>query len=172
MQCITPYNSEWPARFRQIAGRLMQFLPDTCRIHHVGSTSIPSMPAKDIIDMDIECPIGSMSQIVAALNEAGYCPEGDKGISGREAFCPKADSEAARLPLHHLYACEAGAHELQKHLAFRDYLIANQGRAQWLAGRKVAIDKAAESREAYILNKGDCYSMITEESLTWVNKPA
>ena len=172
MQYITSYNPEWPGRFRRIASRLMQFLPDTCRLHHVGSTSVPGMPAKDVIDIDIECPLGSMPRIIASLNEVGYSHEGDKGIPGREAFCPMTDSESATLPPHHLYACESGAHELKKHLAYRDYLIANQERAEWLASQKIALDERAKSREAYILNKDACYSVITEESLTWAKKSA
>jgi GrpB-like predicted nucleotidyltransferase (UPF0157 family) len=167
---MVEYNPDWPQKFRQIASWLMQYVPDGCKIHHVGSTSVPGMPAKDIIDLDIECPTGAMPHLIDTLGAAGYDHEGDKGISGREAFTARLNTEAAVLPSHHLYACASGAQELKKHLAFRDYLIANPGRAEWLAAEKIAIDDQSESRNAYIEGKTHCYAAITIESLEWANK--
>jgi GrpB-like predicted nucleotidyltransferase (UPF0157 family) len=172
MKYITDDNPDWPGRFKQIALRASRFLPAHCRVHHVGSTSIPGMPAKDIIDLVIECPNGLMPEIVKALVKAGYEHEGDKGIAGREAFRPCFGSEAERLPAHHLYACEAGAQELRKQLAFRDYLRANPERARWLAEKKRAVDGAAGSRVGYIEKKAEFYSVITMESLEWANAAA
>jgi GrpB-like predicted nucleotidyltransferase (UPF0157 family) len=127
------------------------------------------MPAKDIVDVDIECPDGTMPQIIAALDRAGYDHEGDKGIPTREAFCP-GDRTAAGLPHHHLYACETRSPELFKHLAFRDYLVSHSDRARWLAAQKIVADQAADSRDAYIENKSDAYAVITAESLPWAKK--
>jgi GrpB-like predicted nucleotidyltransferase (UPF0157 family) len=104
MKFITPYNTEWPARFKLIARFLRKYIPSTCLIHHIGSTSVPGMPAKDIIDIDIECPNGSMPSIIEALDKAGYDHEGDLGIPTREAFKPRDGTLAFNLPLHHLYA--------------------------------------------------------------------
>ncbi len=170
MKCITPYIDDWPNAFQQISRFLRVTLPETCLIHHVGSTSIPGMPAKNIIDLDIECPNGTMSSIIGALNGAGYFHEGDKGIPMREAFCPKMESPASKLPQHHLYACESQSPELFKHQAFRDYLILHVQRAKWLASKKIAIGKSAKSRAAYIEKKSDAYAIITIESLSWANK--
>ena len=169
MHYITDYNSEWPQRFEHITSYLTPFLPGSCQIHHVGSTAIPGMPAKDIIDLDIECPLNMMQTVIAALKKAGYEHEGDKGILGREAFRPNQFTEAASLPQHHLYACESGTDELKKHLAYRDYLLAYPDRAEWLAHQKVAVDNAAESREAYIQNKSKFYLLIIREALDWAN---
>lgn len=129
------------------------------------------MPAKDIIDIDVECPVGAIDAVIHALREAGYGHEGDRGIPGREAFRPMGGSEASRMPAHHLYACESGAYELKKHLAYRDYLVANGDRAQWLARRKIAVDESAETRSAYIERKAPFYRAITKESLEWTDKP-
>lgn len=165
MKFIISYNEAWPLRFEQIARSLRDILPATCRFHHVGSTAVLGMPAKDIIDLDIECPDGSMASIIAALDGAGYAHRGDLGIPTREAFSPKAGSLAATFPEHHLYACESQSPELFKHLAFRDYLIQHTERAAWLAAQKIIVDQSANSREAYIENKADAYAVITREAL-------
>ena len=170
MRYITPYNQDWPKRFVQITAYIHPFLPGRCSVHHIGSTSIPGMPAKDIIDLDIEYTIGSLQGVIAGLKKAGYKHEGDLGIPGREAFKPDPDSNAASLPAHHLYACETGAYELRKNLAYRDYLVANPDRAAWLAAQKVAADASAASRDEYINNKSSAYGVITQESLTWAGK--
>lgn len=170
MQYITEYNPDWPCRFETIADFLRPNLPQGCSVHHIGSTSVPGMPAKDIIDLDIECLIDRMAQVIAALRNAGYEHEGDKGIPTREAFQPMPGSDAASLPPHHLYACESDSPELFKHLAFRDYLIVHKERALWLAGRKVEADRMATSRDRYIENKSESYETITEESLAWAKE--
>jgi GrpB-like predicted nucleotidyltransferase (UPF0157 family) len=128
------------------------------------------MPAKDIIDLDVECPTGAMPSIINGLDAAGYVHEGDKGIPMREAFCPKTGSLASKLPRHHLYACESRSPELFKHLAWRDYLRLHVQRAKWLATQKIAKDRSANSRAAYIENKSTAYAIIARESLLWAKK--
>lgn len=169
MQYIKEYDLDWPKRFVLITGYVKKFLPDSCIFHHVGSTSVPGMPAKDIIDLDIEYVPGSLQTVINGLEKAGYQHEGDLGIPGREAFTPVHNSEVASLPAHHLYACETDTYELRKHLAFRDYLTANPGRAQWLAARKIAVDASANSRDEYIEKKSGFYAVITKESLECAN---
>lgn len=167
MQYITEYNPNWPKRFKLIVAVLCLHLPDTCLFHHVGSTSIPGMPAKEIIDIDIECLTGSMVDVIQALATFGYEHEGDKGILTREAFRPLLYSTPSKFPMHHLYACEVDSPELFKHLAYREYLKAHPAKALWLASQKRLADEEASSRQEYIANKSDAYAIITEESLSW-----
>ena len=170
MEYITPYDGDWPHRFQQIARFLYDQIPNNCRFHHVGSTSIPGMSAKDFIDLDIECPSGAMPSIIGILDEAGYVHEGDKGIPTREAFCPKTGSSASKLPQHHPYACESQSPELFKRLAFREYLILHVQRAKWLPAQKIATDQTTKSRASHIENKSAAYAIITRESLSWADK--
>jgi GrpB-like predicted nucleotidyltransferase (UPF0157 family) len=169
MKYITAYNPDWPVRFAQIAAHLRAFLPGNCTIHHVGSTSVPGMWAKDIIDLDIEYGRCTLQAVIDALREAGYEHEGDLGVPGREAFRPVPSSRAASLPVHHLYACESGAFELRKHLSFRDYLRAHPERAGRLSDKKLSADASASTRDEYIGNKSRYYEAITEESMEWRN---
>lgn len=167
MNYISEHKLTWVDEFDDIARFLRIYLPHGLQIHHVGSTAVSRMPAKDIIDIDIECPCESMSTIVAHLAEAGYEHMGDQGIPAREAFRPCEDSVASRLRPHHLYACETDAPELRRHLAFRDYLLANPERADWLANAKRRADHLATSRTAYIDSKSTSYEIIVSEAMCW-----
>ena len=168
MYFITNYNIDWPVRFEQIASYLNKYLPDNCRIHHIGSTSVPDMPAKDIIDIDIEYVAGTKAIIFKSLVEAGYEYLGDLGLHGRDAFKAICDTHAANLPEHHLYACESGAYELIKHLAYRDYLRSNRDRALWLSKKKHLAAQTSKSKDEYIEKKSCYYELITKESMDWL----
>jgi GrpB-like predicted nucleotidyltransferase (UPF0157 family) len=130
---LTPYDPAWPLQFDQIRKGL-GFLG--CRIEHVGSTAVPGLSAKPVLDIDlvIESP-ERMAALIQELDSFGYEHQGDLGIPGREAFRPKDGEEwlqspCRSWPTHHLYACVEGARELKRHLAFRDHLRANQVAAQ------------------------------------------
>jgi len=167
---ISEYQPDWRSRFERIASYLERFLDATCKIHHIGSTSIPGMPAKDIIDISIEHPSQGKTKIVQALQSAGYQHLGDLGLVGREAFKAISHDMLNHLPLHHLYACETGAYELKKHLAFKKYLIANRDRATWLANMKRLSAKQSNSKFEYIESKSIYYELITQESLDAVER--
>jgi GrpB-like predicted nucleotidyltransferase (UPF0157 family) len=170
MKYIREWSENWSNDFEEIVRRLKSYLPGGCQMHHVGSTSIPNMPAKDVIDVDIECPRGSMDRVIGRLAEAGYKHEGNLGIPTREAFRLCNETGIVRLPSHHLYACETDSPELRRHLAFRDYLIALPERARWLANEKRAADGRAASRDAYIEGKAVAYEKVISEAMSWIGK--
>ena len=167
MNYIRAYGSDWARDFTGLVEFLTPFLPEDALAHHVGSTSIPNMPAKDIVDVDIECGPGGMVDIINSLRKAGYAHAGDQGIPSREAFHPLKGTNASKLRPHHLYACESNSPELARHLAFRDYLLAHPDRADWLANKKIQADAEATSRDAYIENKSVSYAEIVKEAMTW-----
>jgi GrpB-like predicted nucleotidyltransferase (UPF0157 family) len=98
------------------------------RIEHVGSTAVPGLAAKPILDIDIVVrDETALAAVIEELKGMGYAHEGDLGLPGRAAFRFESE-EAARTrmwPPHHLYACIEGTPELVRHLAFRDYLRKN-----------------------------------------------
>lgn len=174
MSYLTEYDPDWPTQFREIADYLESALNDDRRdylsIQHIGSTSVSGMVAKPIVDVDIIVRSQRMPFIIRALQTARYCHEGNKGLPGREAF--RAVGVIARnLPQHHLYACEAGALELIKHLSFRDYLIAHPAEARRLSQlkRQLAFQQKL-SREAYIQAKSKTVSKIAARALAWYEK--
>ena len=167
MKFIREPDPRWAGRFEAIRAHLAQHLPAECRIHHVGSTSIPGLPSKDVIDVTIECPRGAMRPVIDALAPAGYRHAGDKGLEGREAF-ELIDAElSVALDRHHLYACEEGATELTKHLAFRDYLREDVAARQRIAHAKRRADEQAHTKAEYIALKAPTYAQVALEAVRW-----
>ncbi|MFC7680764.1 GrpB family protein [Paenibacillus sp. GCM10028914] len=126
---IVEYNDNWPSRFDELALILKEYLGSLIvDIEHVGSTSVPGLAAKPIIDLDII--ISSMSilpKLINKLNELGYYHEGNLGIENREAFgriderVPYNEDNQPQ-PEHHLYVCNQDSEALKNHLLFRDIL--------------------------------------------------
>jgi GrpB-like predicted nucleotidyltransferase (UPF0157 family) len=118
---ICDYDRAWADRFAALAARAREALGETLvTIEHVGSTAVPGLAAKPIVDLDVVVRRGRLTEGIARLETIGYTPEGDGGIPGREAFKPPSGE-----PRHHLYLMEQGAAELERHLAFRDALRAD-----------------------------------------------
>ena len=119
-------------------------------MEHVGSTAVPGLIAKPIIDLD--AVLGSpadLPEAIRMLRSLGYVHEGDLGIKGREAFLwPPGEVR------HHLYVLVEGATELRRHIAFRDALRRNPALREGYAQLKRAL--AAEfpcDRKSYTEGK-------------------
>ena len=134
---VVPYDPRWPEQFARIAARVQGAVPAglIVAIEHVGSTSVPGLAAKPILDIDVV--IATAAELPAAimsLTQLGYKHEGDRGIPGRAAFTwPPGESR------HHLYVCDAESDELRRHLVFRDYLRAHAREADQYAALKLAL---------------------------------
>lgn len=117
---VCAYDPTWPALFAHLATPIRYVLRDytAIAIEHVGSTSVPGLAAKPVIDMDIvvQRP-ADIPGIITALAPLGYVHRGDLGIAGREAF-----SRPANTPAHNLYLGLASAPSIRNHLLLRDYL--------------------------------------------------
>lgn len=144
---IVAYDPRWPTVFEELRDRAAAVLGTLAlRIEHVGSTSVPGIPAKPIIDLDVViADRADLPAVVRLLAGLGYVHVGDQGITGREAFTAPAD-----LPRHHLYVCSANAEELRKHLAFRDFLRSHADVAQQYGALKIALAlRYADDRAGY-----------------------
>ena len=118
---VLPYDNVWALNFTKIKDEIQNALADlSLGIEHVGSTSVPGLSAKPIIDLDVIIRDYSLfDDVVAALGRIGYRHEGDLGVIGREAFHYDGKEH---LQKHHLYVCPQDSPELKRHFAFRDYL--------------------------------------------------
>lgn len=118
---VVPYDEIWPEEFEKIRSVISMTLGDLAlSIEHVGSTSVPGLWAKPIIDLDVVISDNSvLPKVIEKLKEIGYEYEGNLGIEGREAFKYESKPE---LMLHHLYVCPKDSPELKRHMTFRDYL--------------------------------------------------
>jgi len=127
---VVDYDPNWPVAFERLR---THYWPSVCdlavAIEHVGSTSVPGLAAKPIIDMsivassDVEVPL-----VIERLAAQGLVHIGDLGIEGREAF--KYRGPPRGLPPHHLYLCPQGSLGLENPLAVRDYLRAHPETAE------------------------------------------
>ena len=118
---VLPYDEAWKEDFIKIEAELKDALGDLAvSIEHVGSTSVPGLSAKPIIDIDVVIKDYSVfDAVVSAFAGIGYRHEGDLGIPGREAFKYEGKEH---LRKHHLYVCTQDSAELKRHIAFRDHL--------------------------------------------------
>jgi GrpB-like predicted nucleotidyltransferase (UPF0157 family) len=116
---VVDYDPHWPETFEVLRLRIWAALSDIAlSVEHVGSTSVPGLAAKPIIDISIVVPERSDVQTgISRLATLGYVHRGDLGIEGREAF-----ANPDGLPLHNLYLCPRDSVALANHLAIRNYL--------------------------------------------------
>lgn len=148
---VTDYDREWPRQFELLRGRLLPGLSDLIlAIEHVGSTSVPELAAKPILDIDIVIASAQvLPEVVARLAELGYVHQGDRGVPGREAFRSPAVGFA-----HHLYVCLDGCPSLRNHLAIRDRLRRDpQAVAAYGALKKQLAADFPEDIDAYVEGK-------------------
>jgi GrpB-like predicted nucleotidyltransferase (UPF0157 family) len=163
MSLVSEYNAEWPVWFERIRDVIAEKLGAAClAIEHVGSTAVPAMVAKPIIDLDVVIEPYRFEDVRGVLGELGYRHEGNLGIPEREAFKLDGAGSAAGLPPRHLYLCPRESAELKRHLAFRDFLRTHPEWASRLSELKRSLsDRHGDDREAYMAGKDALVREIT-----------
>ena len=124
---IVPYDARWPIEFAELCQRSITALGDlVVAVEHVGSTAVPGLGAKAILDIDVVVrSTFDVAEAIRRLDGLGYRHLGDLGISGREAF-----DNSDNTPPHHLYVVVQGTESHRNHIQFRDYLRAHLETAQ------------------------------------------
>ncbi len=118
---FSPYQPQWRDEFERLRDHLDYLLhPYIVTIHHVGSTSVASLGAKPILDVNVEY-VEQFDVIRRILEQNGYRYEGEKGIPDRHAFAQLTDA----FYEHHLYVSRSGSDNLVKQLAFKRALQNN-----------------------------------------------
>lgn len=135
---IVPYDPEWPLHFLEAEADLRKRLgPALLAVEHVGSTSVPGMPAKPVIDMDVT--LTGLSAIAGAgecLVDAGYEPRGNRYDDDVWAFLLKRSAPDLRV-----YLCAPRNRTHRHRLLFRDYLRCNEDAAGAYARLKEQLAK-------------------------------
>lgn len=160
---IVEYDPAWPDRFAEEAEHIGRSIPAVLlRLEHIGSTSVPGLAAKPVIDM--LAVVRSLEQLDAhnlALQALGYEAKGELGIAGRRFFAKGTDDNRT----HHLHAFEAGHAEIADHLSFRDYLRGHREAACRYADLKRELAAAHRNDvESYVAGKGPLIRELLELS--------
>ena len=115
---IVDYNPTWPLEFARLRDRAAAAVGHLAvAIEHIGSTAVPGLAAKPVIDLVIVVEPDEVQHAIACLASIGYVHRGNLGVEGREAFDVPAGER-----LHHLYVSPTDSEELRAQLAFRDRL--------------------------------------------------
>lgn len=126
---IQKYTSNWVTNFSDLKREIEKGLSGLeYDIEHVGSTSVPELDSKDIIDIDIIYRQESgIEKIKAELNKIGYYHNGNQGIEHREVFKRTGQlvNEILDTIKHHLYVCPIDSKALERHILFRNFLRKN-----------------------------------------------
>jgi GrpB-like predicted nucleotidyltransferase (UPF0157 family) len=152
---LEEYKESWIEDFNQIREVInKELLNLKVSIEHIGSTSVPGLAAKPIIDIDVVfAEHAEFEEIKKRLEKIGYHHNGNQGITDREVF--KRNIAAARHIVldfinHHLYVCPINSKELQKHILFRDYLVSNEeARAEYQHLKYQIAEEANQERKKY-----------------------
>lgn len=150
---VAPYDPDWPMRFRRVAADLAAALEGVpvVSIEHVGSTSVPGLAAKPILDIDVVVSRRAVPAAIAALERIGYAHRGDLGVTDREAFTAPDDD-----PRRHVYVCVDGTLHLRNHLAVRRVLRENvELRDRYGAVKSALASKPDMDIEAYLAGKSE-----------------
>jgi GrpB-like predicted nucleotidyltransferase (UPF0157 family) len=143
---IVDYSPAWPLEFERLRDRAATAVGDIAiAIEHVGSTAVPGLAAKPVIDLVIVVDAEDVQAAIDRLAVLGYLHQGNLGIEGREAFgVPEGERR------HHLYVCPADSEELRAQLAFRDRLRADPAlAAEYEALKRELARKFRDDRAAY-----------------------
>lgn len=153
---VADYDPAWPALFERFAEPLRAALPNAS-VEHVGSTAVPGLAAKPIVDIDVV--VDSPSEVPRALEALaglGYVYQGDKGIPGREAFLWPPASEP-----HHLYVVVAGSPPHRDHRDFCDHLRAHPDTArEYGALKRELAERLGDDRIAYTKAKSEFITAV------------
>jgi GrpB-like predicted nucleotidyltransferase (UPF0157 family) len=170
---VEPYNPSWPSWFNRLDAYFRSALGDLAlRIEHVGSTSIPGLTAKPIIDVDIVIEPRTFDSVKTALARAGYEHEGDLGIPDRDAFKPADPEIVSTYPNHHPYVCSTESQELARHLLFRDFMRNSPEYVKQLSELKHDLCLRFDNdRDAYIDSKAPFYAEIRHQALLTLPEP-
>ena len=165
---VVPYDPNWPDAFSLASEEVRSALGDNLlAIHHIGSTAIPGIWAKPVIDlMPVVHEFARVEEHVAAMRALGYEAMGEFGIPGRRYF-RRGGPDGLRT--HNVHAFEHGSPHVARHLAFRDFMRAHPDLARQYSDLKRQLaDRYPRNIEGYMDAKDAFIKEMEARALTWV----
>ena len=137
---VTPYDSNWPKMFEAEASLFKKSIGDNCiEIHHIGSTSVPGLDAKPIIDMILVAKDPNLS--IANLESIGYTYKGEMNIPFRFYFTKEDEIQV------HLHMYQENNAEIDLNLIFRNFLRSNSAACKEYASLKQTLVEEQKNHE-------------------------
>lgn len=169
---VEPYQSVWAEQYVAEAAELRNILGENCiGIHHMGSTSVPGLAAKPIIDiLPVVRDVAAVDAMNPAFAAAGYEALGEYGIPGRRYFRKKEKDGDEELFHIHVFGQESGG-EIRRHLAVRDFLrthpadAAAYGELKMRLAREFPLDI-----EGYCDGKNAFVKDLERRALAWAER--
>ena len=164
---VVPHNPNWAAQFQSEADRIRAALnSEIINIHHIGSTAIPGISAKPVLDLLIEViSLERIDQLDEVMIGLGYKPKGEFGLPRRRFF---TKNNARHIRTHHLHMFEQGDSELARHLDFRDYMLAHPAEAKRYGQLKEKLAaQFPDDMDAYIAGKDAFIKECDRRAKVW-----
>jgi GrpB-like predicted nucleotidyltransferase (UPF0157 family) len=164
---VVPHNANWHSAFedelKQVAVALGK---NVVTVDHIGSTAIPMIHAKPIIDMLVAVEdMVKVDEQNEPMRVLGYEIMGEFGIVGRRFF--RKDNEAG-IRTHHIHIFEVGSAQIERHLAFRDYMRSHSKYAQRYSELKQKLAKQyPDDIEKYMDGKDEFIKEIDKKAVAW-----
>lgn len=165
---VVAYSKDWPERFQEASVRVLPAFGETLiALHHGGSTAVPGLAAKPIIDLVAEITsLVSLDERRSSFEAIGLEWLGENEMPGRRYM--RARDVHTGQHMFHLHCWEAGHPEIERHLVFRDYLIAHPEAANEYGDLKRALaDKFRTDRRSYTEAKSDFIRSIDVVAAIW-----
>ena len=167
---LVPHRAEWAETARTESVRLRSAIGgNLVAVHHIGSTSIPGIMAKPIVDLiPIVRNLAAFDAQEDAMRSLGYKWHGEFGLPGRR-YCTLTDPATGKRTFQ-LHCYEDGFYEIARHLAFRDYLRAHPLIAKEYEMEKIrAAALQPDDTLAYNAEKNDWIKRVEQDAMKWVN---
>jgi len=158
---LCPYDPQWPSLFAFEAQRIMAALPANIAIEHIGSTAVPSLLAKPIVDIMLGVkPDHGLDSVRRTLTALGYEDMGEAGVPGRIYFRRREEAAFNIALVHH------GSAIWTANLALREYLRTNAGAVrEYIEVKRAAVENGADSLLAYSNYKSDVVGRLIRRAL-------
>jgi len=160
---VVPHDPKWKKMFNMEERFIkLVFNKEILAIHHIGSTAIPDISAKPIIDILVEVlNIDKIDDYNTKISEYGYLPKGESGIPRRRLFIKGSEE----LRTFHVHVFEKENSEIKRLLNFRDYMIAHPKKAQKYSRLKEDLAKKyPENIDGYLNGKNNFINNIDKKA--------
>ena len=157
---LAPHSTSWSTIFKHEKQRLVNILgkDNFVDIQHVGSTSIPFIDSKPIIDIAVAVKSFEESKkLIKPMTDAGYTYRGENGIPRRHYFIKITDNKS----LFHVHMNEQTSKDWNDQIYFRDFLIAHREKAlEYQSIKRTLSEKYPEDRISYTNGKNEFIQSI------------